>query len=146
MISSQICFLNLSFLSPLPLHLDSRFVPNILKLLSTQALLATTGVKYDGFQRVARLFEVLQPGSNRYAASALSELVADSCMWLIRRLRTIQHILMHPHLTLWLLPVFEFLVLLQFIFIQSTCEVMWRIIKKKTTHKKNPTDDRKSDF
>jgi len=61
-------------------------VPNILKLLSILALFATTGVKCDGFQRVARLFEVLLPGSNRYAASALSELLPKPCVLTIKGL------------------------------------------------------------
>lgn len=45
----------------------------MLKLLSTQALYAATGVKYDGFQRVAQRFEVLWPESIRYATSARQE-------------------------------------------------------------------------
>lgn len=49
----------------------------MLKLLSTLALKATTGVKYDGFQSVAWPFEVLLLRSARYAASALSEFLAE---------------------------------------------------------------------
>lgn len=66
--------------------MGSWLVPNILKLLSTLALKATTGVKYDGFQSVAWLFEVLLPGSARYAASALLELLPKFSVLTVRGL------------------------------------------------------------
>lgn len=97
-------------------------------------------MKYDGFQRVVWLFEVLLPGSTRYAASALWEPLlhssADNQGALNRTAR-----LYTPTVNLAIIPSGGLPGTFMMISIQCACELMWAIqiniqaLKKKKKQK-----------